>query len=968
MAENLNPGDKTVADADYEKKFNKQPKSAEAKKLKEQEAAPDADWKTITKTKKRSSSDDDKGRFRFVGRRAGSFRNGSAFLFIVGVVMLGVMYTSVFAPNIILVNLKEMYVNDLADTTTALNTYYWKLMNYKIGQSQCSGGGSNENPSGDIKCKLSTMSRQQKLAFEKQGFTVLGSKVREDMRDDGQSGNEQGESRYQVMGIIPPATSPGFIATGDMLYLYAQLSSANKALVYNVFNPKSSFYHDTRFKERLKNRYGLSKSSTVGGSTEAEVRQAFDSSLNNDSGGIGLEGEPSKAGGVSLSSLANPSSALSYIAAAGTLAAPTTSYSGLVCSWYALANAVTNNAKTAKAHTVARFAMQYLKAADQIKVGTSQDITINTLSSNLAQSTGGGYSGPNATDSSMYKSIVYGGLPIPSPYGFLYYLDTFDLIGALAPAWAMLMASASGLGGVMGLSGSLAMPPANLGGGARDYCLSGEGTDIKTELKGQSTNDTRCPEAITALAPPGTQGAISEAIEVARRTCPPTNLEDDNPIQGFLGTWRGPVHNVISPSQSIAKATLTPIVAGIFSANAIAWANVMKLAFSSNTKGVAASDAIFAGTGEILGDMAMSRGMEPANAATLGIYLAQKESTDKQFEDVARYNARNQPFNVYNKYSFMGSIVNGLSPTYDSKAPLFSTIANSFTLLGDGLKRLDPSANAFYYLQPEIPPIDPLNPGATTAAHAAGLAKYLLRLNCPDPEYLAIGIMADTACNVRYVMGKQELLADPSSVLDYMLKSHSDLTQKNIDELQERLDKTAGDVEPGDRENVTRMLTLAKDAADKPQIDKQTGKAIEGSEYEKYLNYCVNRQDPWGRSGIAVMYRGLSNKEKLEKSGDKANNIDAISTNDSGNPYQLTPTVPYPSISEGATQDQDWYTGKKCLEQSEELTNFRAYTMLCSVDGSLSGAADCTDSDNSVGNSYTNTFYTSNDILFLSAG
>lgn len=40
MAENLNPGDKTVADADYEKKFNKQPKSAEAKSSRSKKLLP----------------------------------------------------------------------------------------------------------------------------------------------------------------------------------------------------------------------------------------------------------------------------------------------------------------------------------------------------------------------------------------------------------------------------------------------------------------------------------------------------------------------------------------------------------------------------------------------------------------------------------------------------------------------------------------------------------------------------------------------------------------------------------------------------------------------------------------------------------------------------------------------------------------------------------------------------------------
>ena len=74
----------------------------------------------------------------------------------------------------------------------------------------------------------------------------------------------------------------------------------------------------------------------------------------------------------------------------------------------------------------------------------------------------------------------------------------------------------------------------------------------------------------------------------------------------------------------------------------------------------------------------------------------------------------------------------------------------------------------------------------------------------------------------------------------------------------------------------------------------------------------------------------------------------------------------YMAVTEGASGDQDWYTGKKCLEDSEMLTNFRAYTMACSVDGSFAGTIDCTQKDYANYWSYVDDFYTSNDIHFLS--
>ena len=201
MPDSLNPADMTAAESDYNKKFNRQAKAEAAKNtknLQNQETAGDASWKTTTDKKKTGNTTRKKGRFAFAGRRAGKLHHASVFLFIFGILGIGVFYTSVFAPNIILVNMKEMYTDDLADATIALDTYYKGLMAYKINRSDCSDKTS-------IKCKLSTMSRAQKQAFEKQGFMVLGDKVSEDNLDDGQPGAKLAEQRFKVTAILPPA-------------------------------------------------------------------------------------------------------------------------------------------------------------------------------------------------------------------------------------------------------------------------------------------------------------------------------------------------------------------------------------------------------------------------------------------------------------------------------------------------------------------------------------------------------------------------------------------------------------------------------------------------------------------------------------------------------------------------------------------------------------------------------------------
>ena len=146
MASRQNPAEQSAAESDYQKKFNQQRTGDKKSDLKTQEATPDTEWKAAIK--KTGKPADKKGRFRFAGRHAGKLRKGSAFGFIIVLLLAGVWYSSVFAPNILLVNIKEMYTNDLADATIALDTYYKKMMNYKIGRSNCSNQQS-------IKCKLS---------------------------------------------------------------------------------------------------------------------------------------------------------------------------------------------------------------------------------------------------------------------------------------------------------------------------------------------------------------------------------------------------------------------------------------------------------------------------------------------------------------------------------------------------------------------------------------------------------------------------------------------------------------------------------------------------------------------------------------------------------------------------------------------------------------------------------------------
>ncbi|MFZ1360803.1 MAG: hypothetical protein WAS27_02140 [Candidatus Saccharimonadales bacterium] len=849
-------------------------------------------------------------------RLKGHIRNKSSFAFIIVMLLGGLWYASILSPNILLVNIKDLYSNDLADATTALSKYTVKMIDHKLGKADC---GEKES----IKCKLSTMSRQQVLAFQKHGFTVTGEKLDEDNLDDQDTSNDKPESRWKVSSVTFPDNG-GSASDGQSFAKIAESSEKMMYLANGVWNPKSSFFMDERFKQRIKTQFDLQKDGGIGGQSEKDVDEAFDAAMEGpdetmDKGGrgsfslLGLAGDVGKKGIKDLADEIKEQPA-SYLAAQ--------------CGVWTVGKVAYNSTKKAKEVTLARYAMQYLKMADRVKSGQNADeVPVNVLSGKLAWSNGGGYNGKNATDIDIYRHIVLREGSI-SQIGQTFSADAFDAIGALLPASLQAMMTATATNGIANAPGMIVAPPADMATNPRDYCLEGQTAKSKSSLK-----PSQCPAlTMAAGAAPSLAGLLPQLSIIAAvsdRICPP-------PLKGI---WK------MYPTAHATALLVIPAMADVYIGPMQGWSKQIANNFTHSTKGVSASEALFTGTGIILGDMAMSRGMQPANTATLVPYLAEKRKFEEKNEKIARYKASLDPFDIYNKYSFAGSLVRlfGAASTSTTNNTFFDTLTAAMRTLPVAVSNTASKAGAIYNLQP-----DEFNPG---------------RLQCKDAEYIAIGIQADVGCNVRYSMGQWEMDAQVKNVLDYMLKTHSDVYKDKIKDLQQRLSKT-DTAEPQDPADVQRQLSEVQKASGQAFIDKKTGEAIENSEYDKYLRYCVNRQDPWGRTGVDVRSKELSDEEKIKRLEWKDEDGNQIGDEGKGSPYEQEVKHVYMAVYEGAKSDQEWYTGKKCLENSEMLRNFRAYTMACSVDGSFAGSIDCTEKDRYGG--HTDDFYTSNDIFFYS--
>lgn len=913
-------GQYDAVSSDYERKFNKTSTS-----LNERENSPTDTSESNASVKEReatavvSKKQDKKERVTVpLGKRlALQIRNKSAFAFVIGIILMGIAYASLFAPNIILVNMKDLFVNDLADATTALSKYSIKMIDYKLGKSDCSDKET-------IKCKLTTMSRAQVLTFKKFGFTVNGEKIEEDNLDDRDFGNDKPESRWKVSSIGFP-DNVGSASSGDDFKKLADTNDKIRNLTNAVWNPRSSFFMDARFKQRLKTEFDLTKKATTAGATYKAVNESFNESMQGSDEKVNEAGQ----GAYSLKTLTEGDAKSALNKTSEKIADQVNSYTQGQCAMWTQQKVTYNAVQQAKIVTVARFAMQYLIAADQIKAGGSTEITTNTLASKVAWSPDGGYNGANATDASMYRHIVLREAVSASGTGQKYYAWAPETPGAFLPATIQLLATSMATKGITGAPGGLGAPPTDIASDSREYCLSGQTQSNRSAMK-----PSNCPALTFAGAPGPTAGAVGGIAAMSDRICP-------MPPKGI---W------LMTPTALLTVKVTMPYIAGMLGGLMSGLATTLARDFTYDTKGEAASDAIFAGTGILLGDMAMSRGMRPADKSSLTTYLAEKAESDKEAELMDRYAAKQNPFDIYNKYSFVGSLSRSLGAVSSSSAtPLLASVANVIGVIPTSLGKLSTNANAIYNLQPD---------------------KFeSSRLTCSDSEYIDIGIEADMGCNIRYSMSKEEMDADVNDVLDYMTEKHPEETDKNIQELQQRQGQTDGEGTNGrfaDNAMVGRMLSEAQKANGEPFIDKKTGKAIENGEYDKYLRYCVNREDPWGRTGLDVRSKEIDEDEKDKRRLSKSPDGVQIGTEGKGSEYERVQTDIYMAVTEGASGDQDWYTGKKCLEDSEMLTNFRAYTMACSVDGSFAGTIDCTQKDYATYWSYVDDFYTSNDIHFLS--
>lgn len=204
-----------------------------------------------------------------------------------------------------------------------------------------------------------------------------------------------------------------------------------------------------------------------------------------------------------------------------------------------------------------------------------------------------------------------------------------------------------------------------------------------------------------------------------------------------------------------------------------------------NLSGMDFGDASFVGTAVLLGTMAQHRGLKPLSAKEAVAYTQSTKETQEKYAEAQRYLAKSEPFNMYNQYSFLGSLASSIAPSVRAGNKSASTMAM-------GVSKLIPASFA-----------------SLTGTSANAASSTIDRFEqCQDPSYRQLNIGADIFCNVRYGMSDEELGMDPIENANWMAST--------------------GNIDP---ESETGEA-------------KDNGQAWN---YTKYLEQCANRTVPIGK-------------------------------------------------------------------------------------------------------------------------
>jgi len=491
-------------------------------------------------------------------------------------------------------------------------------------------------------------------------------------------------------------------------YIKAHPEMASRATA--AHNPRTLIFNGGRFSRVVLKKFGLDKSKVkLDGKDEKERKESFNKHVNADPS----ESEDSRRSKFKAKYEEK-------IKGGASKANAITAVAGVACAAYNMARITVAVVKLENSLKFVGFAMIFLKAADQIKdQGSVDPETVATLGGILTSfATTGDKKGLTATDSQGYKIAAYGGEGALKSYSRNYLL--------------------SGSPGLKDVDGTVKWLQ-NIAGGKRNvkYMCKAAGNifgaaALTAAICGASAGEGFVAGTVVPIVG-NAVGAVVGAI-----VCVAGNLA----LGAALGWVIGKVIGKLIPL-AVKALRDAPI--------------------DSNIAGVDAGNALAVGAGTLLGTTSLSRGMKPANKADVRAFEVATADSEKQYDEIARYDARKTPFDVYNQYSFLGSLVRNSGISYTQSASLANSLQNIGTLMGSVL-RVTPSALALASM--------PLPISDEDLSHCSD----------SNQDLADIGVDCDRMGQMQLTLSNTELHMSDEDNLNYMIGRYVDDNGNIIDD------------------------------------------------------------------------------------------------------------------------------------------------------------------------------------------
>ena len=675
---------------------------------------------------------------------------------IIGLVFGGGFGLSMLmTPGLGIVHLKEVLTDGLSDHLSAVTVRQDHLLRSKLKQVQAGAGVCGTKIT--IRCKFGSMSKREIERFKKAGF-----EVKTEPAGTGALGRER----------ITSMVAPNGEKINNPSDLLKSKDPQMRGYLHKAMTPKYlSFANPSGWMKRL----GVSKAPILEGTDKKSLDESFNKATSgdaldssgprkvqtdadgneyviDDNGNRVPKGDPRYESvrntpvdnAPKASELAKKADVGSHTGNFLNSAAKGVAVTGVAdtaCTVYNTAQAISAASKVIRAAQLASFAMIFLNTADKIKAGDAKPEEVSYLGDNLTytdqrkmisdEKTVQAASNPSDITLDERKNPYYGKSAFDSAG---YHVGAFNDAPILSSRDMQFAVGGSLMGSFSSVSSAI------------------------TDRLGNSRSEIRS-------------------------TC--------QTVQSWWARGAGLVAGIVVGAGSFGWGSAALIGASVAVGFALpflvaALADILAgKVVDSNTKGVDSGNAIFAGTAVLNGEIAKDYGMKPASREDFNNYLASTQGVRQQNIQAERVMAQSTPFDIYNKYSFLGSLSRSIYPTaLKAKQQPFVAFLSSPLSISSALSGLSTSANAASSEEFNQDRFD----------------------RCKDEGYDEIGVDADVFCNVRYSLSDKELNMDPLENIDWMIDNNY-ITEEG---------------EPADSDN--------------------------GNTFKEWVTYCAEREDGWGET------------------------------------------------------------------------------------------------------------------------